>query len=122
MRKKDKLASLYVDTQYQMHDLEKKEIVSLLSIEEMKIESCHVMKSILNISSEMIFMFKTTPEYVPLLKDSIDMYLDGIQTKYDENEKKYIFDRRIYEKDGYYVVVISKKADNIIKEIKGELE
>lgn len=121
-KQEEVLTSIYVDTKYQVYDLDENEIYDIFELDSEKIESVHIMKSILCISSEMIIMFKTNAEYMSYLKDSIDMYLDGEMSNYDGIEKENIRNRRTYEKDGYFIVVISKKADNIIEAIKVEIE
>lgn len=116
-----KLMEFYPSTQGAMYDLNMDDLEKI-GIQKQWVKEAHAMASMVLVSSESVFLFHCKQEYEDLIIQTMHLYVDTLKKQYAHSDQiKYISDYQEYLQDGYYVLVISEKADDIIKEVKAYL-
>lgn len=112
---KNILTSYYPTTDTVVYDMK----IEDLKIEKDWLKSYHLLSSLLLISSERIFMFECKENYKDQIILKVHEYVDALKSQFkNSKELALISNYQEYIKDDFYILIISNKADKIMKEIK----
>ena len=114
--KRHALSYIYPETSVAMYDMTRIEIQEVIGIEEEWIVQEHVLSSMILTSSQRIFMFECNNK--EKVKEMLFLYIEELKEQFkNSSELKWIENYKVYEKDNFYILIISDQNEKIMEEI-----
>ncbi|NBK97228.1 MAG: DUF4358 domain-containing protein [Erysipelotrichia bacterium] len=116
------LNNVQIDCDSFVYEYSEQDLAKQLQMEKKWLKSYKVLASLSNLEWERILVFQVEDGYMERVKERVERYLSTLKESHADSLSQIEKHTQYYENEKFYIVIISKQASTIMKDIKERMQ